>query len=168
MNVEVPLPGRPNEIHAGDFNGDGHIDLAIPSRLFVGQNQSLFFLAGHGDSSFEEPIRFDVGFDPFRAAVSRLNDDGLDDLALINCGSNDISILLGHPDQGFLPETRVAVGIFPIAIVAGDLNGDGIQELVVANSGTKDLFLLRREPGGFALSTTVALGGISGKPCCDP
>lgn len=160
MNQALPLPARPTAVHAGDFNGDGHMDIAAASsEFFVGLNHSLFLFDGRGDGSFIEPVRFDVGRGPGRAVVGRLNDDDLDDIALVNHESDDVSILAGHPTQGFSAEVRVAVGRSPIQIVAGDLDGDGTPELIVANNGSRDLSVLRRRGDDFLAGvTTVAVG----------
>ncbi len=160
INLTLPLPARPTGVHAGDFNGDGHMDIAAASsEFFVGLNHSLFLFNGRGDGSFAVPVRFDVGRGPGRAVVGRLNDDDLDDLALVNHESDDVSILAGHPTQGFSKEVRVAVGRSPIQIVAGDLDGDGTPELIVANNDSRDLSVLRRAGGDFLVGvTTVAVG----------
>ena len=55
------------------------------------------------------------------------------DLAVANCGANDVSVLLGNGDGTFQPQVTYAVGSDPDAIVAGDFTGDGRIDLAVAN-----------------------------------
>ena len=90
--------GIPFAITTGDFNGDGHLDLAVA--LLV-SNQVAIFL-GNGDGTFTRaPLSPSTGQSPIVIAVSDLNRDGKLDLVTGNEESANMTILLGNGDGTF-------------------------------------------------------------------
>src|SRR5215472_1474075 len=83
--------------------------------------------------SFFTPPTYAVGFTPVAKAVGDFNGDGKQDLAVVNEGSNTVSILLGNGDGTFRPAVNYATGSLPVGVAVGDLNGDGHLDLAVAN-----------------------------------
>lgn len=70
--------------------------------------------------SFSAPRAFDVGTSPRAVAMSDLNGDGAQDLAVANWGSNDLSVLLGRGDGTFHPARSFRTGgTLPESIAVG-------------------------------------------------
>ena len=84
-----------------------------------------------------------VGYSPVSVAVGDFNGDGKPDLAVVNYGSNYVTILLGNGDGTFTPSAYLYTGTDPIFAAVGDFNGDGKLDLAVANFGsyTVSIFL---------------------------
>ena len=112
---------------AGDFNGDGRLDLATANSL----DGTVSVLLGNGDGTFQPQVTYAEGSDAIVAGD--FNGDGRLDLAVANYKDNDVSVLLGNGDGTFQPQVTYAVGSDPFAIVAGDFNGDGRLDLAVAD-----------------------------------
>jgi|GEM_PF-3795531 len=84
---------------------------------------------------------FTAGTNPIGMATGDFNGDGNADMAIVNNGSNTISILLGQGNGNFVnapgsplsinPVRGVPQG--PISVVTADFNGDGFLDLAVAN-----------------------------------
>ena len=132
-------------IVAGDFNGDGKLDLAVTD--FTGN--SVFVLLGNGDGTFQPPIPTSVGNGPAAMTMGDFNNDGKLDLAVANYNDNTVTLLLGNGDGTFTQPSGspYAVGEAPSAIAAADFNGDGKLDLAVANSldGTGTVSILLQQ-----------------------
>src|SRR5258705_2972898 len=97
---------------------------------------------------FKVETSLTTGAEPVAVAVGDFNRDGQRDLAVVNSGSDDLSIFLGDGHGKFSPPTMVSVGKAPRAVASGDINGDGHVDLVVANSGSNSLSTLVGNGGG--------------------
>ena len=71
---------HPDAIVAGDFNGDGHLDLAVAN---CGDN-TVSVLLGNGDGTFQPQVTYAVGSDPDAIVAGDFNGDGRLDLAVAN------------------------------------------------------------------------------------
>ena len=115
---------------AGDFNGDGKLDLAVSNQ----QSGTVSILLGNGNGTFSRKATLRVGAEPNALTVGDFNGDGKLDLAVVNSGSNTLSILLGHGDGSFSLKASPATGASPYAVAAADFNGDRKLDLAVTNA----------------------------------
>ncbi len=100
-----------------------------------------------------------VGSDPRGIVIADFNGDGKPDMAIVNRGSDSISILLGNGDGTFAPAVTYATGADCIAIAVGDLNGDGKMDLVTANRAAYTIsVLLGNGDGTFGSHTDYTVG----------
>ena len=139
------FPGRkfeagnsPASVAVGDFDGDGHADLAVANAV----SSDVSVLLGNGDGAFGDQGRFAAGDAPVSVAAGDFNGDGHPDLAVVNAGSNDVSILLGHGDGTFGDQARFAAGEDPFSVAVGDFNRDGRPDLAVASTDSNDVSIL--------------------------
>jgi len=130
-------------IVAGDFNGDGKLDLAVTDSAA----NTVLVLLGNGDGTFQSPITIAIGTQPLAMVAGDFNNDGKLDLATANNSDNTVTLLLGNGDGTFTQASGspYAVGKSPSAIAAADFNGDGRLDLAVANgldgTGTVSILL---------------------------
>ena len=124
---------------AGDFTGDGFLDLVVVNHF--GTNE-LSLLFNRGDGRFAEAESLIVGDDPMFATPGDFDGDG--DLDLAVGSKQDASVIVLTNDgrgqfttEGMYPVSGVSSGRF-----VGDLNRDGLVDLVVADPQGQSLSVL--------------------------
>lgn len=120
-------------VAAGDFNGDGHLDLAVTN--YDAGNVGIS--VGYGDGTFAEPARFATGSDsyPRSVVVNDFNGDSHLDLALSKDDSPRVMILSGRGDGNFEILTVLAIPNEDalLLLVTDDFNGDTYPDLAIIN-----------------------------------
>ena len=83
--------GSPAHITAGDFNGDGKIDLAVAT----GATPSALIFTGNGSGGFSTltVVNLSGGKSPFSVVAADFNNDGAADLAVGDIGNGEIFVL---------------------------------------------------------------------------
>jgi len=156
----------PTAVAAGDFNGDGNLDLAVVNSW----SNDVTILLGDGTGNFTATASSPpTGQRPQSLAVGDFNGDGKLDLAVANycggdptCNSNgSVTILLGDGDGTFTPAASApGTGYQPSSVVAFDFNGDGKLDLAVSDE--TDVTVLLGDGGGhFASATPVNFGAFT-------
>jgi uncharacterized protein (TIGR03437 family) len=129
------------DIVAGDFNGDGKLDIAVAAGA-TGSNFSspgaVALLLGKGDGTFQNAALMQVGSPaatPVAIAAGDLNNDGNLDLVVSVFDpsfNNTVVVLLGNGNGAFSPLSPISIsGGGGDAVALADLNADGIPDLVV-------------------------------------
>ena len=156
--VRYAVGSAPQQMVAGDFNGDGHIDIAVVDT----SNYNLSVLLGNGNGTFQQPISSPEGYRPTSLVAGDFNGDGRTDLAVANIGTvnaSSVSILLSKGDGTFVQQPNL-VGSNPDAIVAGDFNGDGRTDLATANYSNTVSVLLANGEGSFQPAAQYNVGTL--------
>jgi hypothetical protein len=137
---DIHVSGRPTSLVAGDFNGDGILDLAVATvEDRPGGGGCITALLGLGNGNFQQAFDIHVNGRPTSLIVGDFNGDGKLDLAVATVDVGDrpgggcIVVLLGQGDGSFQQAFDIHVHGHPSALVAGDFNGDGKLDLAVAN-----------------------------------
>jgi hypothetical protein len=165
--VTVAVRPHPHGLAAGDFNGDGNLDLVTDS---WGEDR-LEIVLGDGKGGFATPGKYvNVGKHPYqRIRVADLNGDGKADIVSTNLDGNDVSILLGDGKGEFRqpPGSPFPCGDSPFDVAIGDVDGDGRPDLAIVDSpsSTSDrtgqdglTILLGDGRGGFRKTAGSPLG----------
>jgi hypothetical protein len=97
----------------------------------------ILFSDENGDYSSCQ--KFSAGGDPEKVIAGDFNSniDTLDDLAVINRATGNLSILLQKPDGGFdLQDDQYYTGVGPNNLASGYFNSDDYVDIAVINQGT--------------------------------
>jgi uncharacterized protein (TIGR03437 family) len=121
-----------------DFNGDGHLDLALPTLSSFGAGGWCLML-GNGNGTFQNALPIPIsGALGLSLAAADFNGDGKPDLVTLAIDTNanlNLEFLAGNGDGTFGAPTLLSVPTtLGSLILISDLNGDGNLDLVVAGS----------------------------------
>jgi hypothetical protein len=161
-----PNTGRgPFAVVTGDFNGDGHLDLAVTNQT----DGTVTILLGQGNGTFISGVTLTVGNKPQVIVAGDFNEDGKLDLAVSNMASNTVSVLMGIGDGSFQSQATFPSGGSgsPSGLIATDFNGDGHLDLAAVNVSDVGIligngngsFVLKANPG---TGTSDLTSGVSG------
>ncbi len=147
-----PVGHLPNDIAVGDFNGDGHPDLAIPND----QTPYVTILLGDGKCGFRaaphSPFSTRSRPHPHGAVAADFDGDGKMDVVIDSWGDNRVLLLAGDGAGNLiLPGRFFGVGKRPYErLRSADFNKDGRPDLVTTNlDGNNVTILLGDGKGGF-------------------
>lgn len=128
-------PGGSYDMATGDFNGDGHLDVAVAA--WTG---GTWVSLGNGDGTFGAPIATAGLAQTKSIEVADINGDGRDDIVSLATGG--ISVLLSDGDGTFTNSASFSpIGTFNHSLSLGDFNGDGKYDFVAQDSPSGDLYL---------------------------
>ena len=136
-------------VAAGDFNGDGKLDLVVPDFW----TNTVNVLLGNGDGTFKPAVTYVLYLNPdynaLSVALGDFNGDGKLDLAVLTSYdiskplpigiTGEVTLLLGNGDGTFTLGQGYPV-TWPMSLAVGDFNGDGKLDLVVASCAISILF----------------------------
>ncbi len=161
---------NPSGVALTDIDSDGKPDVittnASSNTISVLINQTT-----GAANYFAAPADFPTGISPANIATGDVDGDGKQDLAVVNSGSNTISVFRNRSTAGIVSfATRVdfPTGSCPSGIAIQDLDEDGKPEIAITNYASNTISVLRNINSGtdtvsFAAKTDYATGnGPSG------
>src|SRR5262245_44359803 len=139
--VSFPVGASPLTAVTGDFNGDGHLDLATGNLLSETQDQSVTVsvLLGDGSGGFGDAIDsfpLAYGFNGISLTAADFDNDGNDDLAYAvhNTATGEAGswgVLWSNGDGTFGSPTGSPWMNYTDTVASGDFNNDGYSDLAV-------------------------------------
>jgi hypothetical protein len=161
--VAYPIPPYPSDLTAGDWNGDGSVDLAF---VHWGTDSASIAL-NLGAGTFAAVETFVAGPSPRRIVSADFNGDGSRDLAVGVNGQLGLpqlgDVLRIHENDGtghFTEGPSFVSGEAAMTLLAADLNDDGDADILICEdvNGPTFYVVLSDGAGGFELPEVYEAG----------
>ncbi len=88
-----------HNLAAGDFDGDGNVDIASANNT----DSTISILLGNGDGTYQQETNFSTGGQLGWLVADDLNADGVVDLAVVSDANNSVEIYNGSTTTGVAP-----------------------------------------------------------------
>ncbi len=144
--IPYPNHSEPEEVVAGDFDGDGDVDFAVILRALSQVRVAL----NQGGGLFIDGSSTSIGFNGRGMDVDDHDGDGDLDLAVANRGANTANVLTNDGAGNFAVVTLPSAGE-PRGAAFGDLDGDGDLDLAITNNDGFNVRLFRNDKGTFTV-----------------
>jgi len=154
---------------AGDFNGDGKLDLAVANTCINNvncQSGQVTILLGNGNGSFTNGSAINLGVSPNSIVAGNFINGGPLDLIVTNAGTSQknssyASFLVGAGNGTFQAPVAVNAGVSENYAITGDFNNDGNLDFAVLNTTTSTVSVIFGSGNGtfHAPISTAAVGG---------
>ena len=152
---------RPVDVIAGDFNGNGFLDLSVVS---YGRDR-VYIHFNDGTGNFGSPVFYEVGLAPIAIAAEDVNDNGFLDLVIAVSGDNRVEALVNQGDGTFINELLISdLDFSPSFMVTGNFvrnNSENMVDIVLGSSDERIFYIYENNEGNFRLSESRTTGAAS-------
>ena len=143
-SIPYPLQSEPEDVLAGDLDGDGDLDLAV----ILGALGQIRVAINNGNLVFTPGSISSIGFGGRDMDMKDMDGDGDLDIAVANRGSNTATVLDNSGNATFTTTTLPSAGE-PRSATFGDFDGDLDLDLAVTNNDAFNVRLFRNDAGVF-------------------
>ena len=150
---------KPYFVGVGDFDHDNRSDIVVAN--YGTDNIDVLWGYGLRYPLDLETYSTEVGARPHALVVADFNDDDQLDIAVVNSGTNSVTIFRGFTNRSFsvMESYSTGIGSIPRSIAVIDFDNDHRLDLAIANAGANEILILFGvENGSFGNERSYSMG----------
>ncbi len=155
--VDYATGNNPQSISIGDIDGDGKPDLVVTN--YNDNTVSLFKnTSTSGNFSFGAEVNYATGNYPYSLSIGDLDSDGKPELAVVNSGSNTVSVLRSR----VMPPPAIT-SFAPTSATSGEtvtITGADLTEIMAVSFGATEAHSFTKVSS--TMATAIVGAGVSG------
>ena len=132
--IIADTPNKTVSVVAGDFNGDGKMDLAVANST----DNNVIIFTNAGNATFAPMFTNVFGYYPYYLMAGDFNGDGKTDYAATMIGAPFFAVEFNRGNTNFYSTGLISANYSQFG-VAVDVNGDGYLDVITANYSDKTL-----------------------------
>ncbi len=101
-----------------------------------------------GNIEFVGPLNYTTGTDPVYVMASDFDNDGDNDLSVMNFHSENMSLLFNTGTGTFAPQVKYNIGTLPRSLYNSDLDGDNDIDIIVVDLSLDSVFVMKNDGSG--------------------
>ncbi len=151
--IQILPYGTDSKVIVSDLNGDNFGDLIYT------RSNAVHVLYRYDSTKFSTEFSYMTGEGAWDVASTDVDNDGYNDLIVVNSYEETFSVLLNNGDSTFQTSINYSVSGEPRGIIANDYDGDGLDDIVISNyTGSEVLLYLNHGNGVFILEENYSIG----------
>ena len=135
--IKNPLISKPRLAKWCDINGDGFPEAVIPN-WSISSSEIVVLYFNDLTFNIKTSKVFQSGYRPRSLLCNDLDNNGYNDIVVVNNFSDSISIFLNNKGK-LMRRSELSVGQEPGAAFIADINNDSRLDILVSNRGSNDL-----------------------------
>lgn len=167
IEFELNTGYNPYDVEIGDLNDDGLDDIIICNgwqSTHHSDNLMIWYQDGNGIENHEPDRIINVGLGPRKLEIVDINNDGKEDICVVNVDSNNAMIFYQEANNSFdnTPDIIFNGLIKPNNIKVGHLNNDERIDIAICNAGSNNISIFYQSSNNdflFSSHTNISCEG---------
>lgn len=160
LSAKYTVGIAPISVAVADFDGDGHLDVAVTNNGAGGPGSMMTFL-GNGKGKLRDRRTYKLDGGPWEIAAGDLSGDNHSDVVVSLNDGESVVVFINDGTGKFLAPVAYDAGGSVIDVKIADLNHDGMNDIAAANISKNEIAIFLNKGDGTFMAAKFYVTGSS-------